>query len=76
MSKILDKLASPNFWVAIASLLGIAGIALMLVGGFIDDDGFVRFGMWLLMPLVLGAIILVVVVIPILIWANHKHKRD
>jgi hypothetical protein len=76
MSKILDKLASPNFWVAIGSLFGVAGIGLMLGGFFAGNEDLTRLGMWLLTPLLLGGIALVSVVIPILIRANRKHKRD
>jgi hypothetical protein len=76
MSKILDKLASPNLWVAIASILGVAGIALMIAGFLTGSDGLIRVGMWLLVPLLLGGIVLVGVVIPILVWANRKHKKD
>ena len=76
MSKILDKLASPNLWVATASLVGVAGLALMLGGFFAGNDGLIHVGMWLLTPLLLGGIVLIVVVIPILIWANRRHKKD
>jgi uncharacterized membrane protein len=76
MSKILDKMGSPNLWITIASLLGVAGIALMFRGFFAGNDGLFRLGMWLLTPLLLGGIILIVVVIPILIRANRRDKKD
>jgi hypothetical protein len=76
MSKILDKLFSPNFWVAIASLAAIVGVALVLVGFLTTKDGLIRIGMWLFAPLCFGAVLLVLVVTPFLLWANRKHKMD
>lgn len=76
MCKILVKLASPNLWVAVASLLGAAGITTMMVGAIASSDRLIHLGMWLMLPLVLGSIILIAVVIPILVWANRRHKSD
>ncbi len=73
MSKF-NRLLAPNFWIAVFSVLGLIGLA-FVVGGIVSGESkFVTIGQILIAPLVLGAIALVVVVIPILIYANRKHK--
>jgi hypothetical protein len=76
MFKILDKLGSPNFWVTVASVLAVVGIAIMLLSLFSDNSVLMVLGTWLLAPLALGGLLLAVVVIPMLIWRNKRHRSD
>ena len=66
--QLVDGLLSPNLWVAVFSVLAVAGIVCLSCGQK-------TIGLWLLAPLVISGIIVIVVVIPILIRANRKHKR-
>jgi len=66
-NKWFQYLLWPNLWVGIFAVLALAGIACLLTGHR-------SAGLWLLAPLLLGGILLVIVVIPILIRANRKHR--
>jgi hypothetical protein len=76
MSRLINKLLSPNFWVFIASLLGIGGLACVVIGFLTGNQVLMYAGMWLFAPLVLGGILLMVIVIPLLIIANQQNKRE
>lgn len=75
MSKF-NRLLAPNFWIAVFSILGLIGVGFVVAGTVSGEPRFVTIGQVLIAPLVLGAIALVVVVIPILIYANRKHKGE
>jgi len=75
MSGLIDEMLSPNFWVWVASLLGIGGIICMVIGFFTGSRALMNIGMWLFAPLFLGGVLLLVVVIPALIVDNQRLKR-
>jgi uncharacterized membrane protein len=75
MSRLIDKLFSPNCWVLLASLLGIAGLVCVVTGFLSGNHVLMYAGMWLFAPLILGGVLLIVVVIPLLIVANRKHRQ-
>jgi len=67
---------SPNFWVGIASLLGVLGIV-SLVGSAAFDVAWLKpIGFILLSPIVVGGVLLVMVGIPILIVANRRAAKN
>lgn len=68
-NKFLNRLLWPNLWVGIFSLLGIAGIICLA-------SGYRKIGLWLLAPLWIGGVLLAVVIFPILIRANRKHRNE
>jgi hypothetical protein len=67
-NKHLKSILSPNLWVGVFSLLTIVGLICIALG-------YKTVGLWLLAPLLVGGLILFVVVIPILIRENRKHKK-
>lgn len=75
MSKF-NRLLAPNFWIAVFSIFGLIGVGFVVAGRVFGEPRFVTVGQVLIVPLVLGAIALVVVVIPILIYANRKYAAE
>jgi hypothetical protein len=69
-----SRLLAPNFWVALFSMLGLIGLGFVVTGIASGESKFVTIGQVLIAPLVLGAVALVVAVIPILIYADRKHR--
>lgn len=59
----------PNLWVGIFSVLALAGVVCLLTG-------YRNAGLWLLAPLLFGGLVLIIVIIPILIRANRKHRNS
>lgn len=80
MSRLIDKLLSPDCWVLLATLLAIAGQVCVVTGFLSGNHALMDVGMWLCAPLILGGVLLMVVVIPLLIvdnWKlNRKHKQQ
>ena len=72
MPRLLAKLLSPNLWVLIASLLGIGGLACVLIGFLTGIQALTYVGICLFAPLIVGGVLLLTVIIPILIAANRK----
>lgn len=68
----MKVLRSPNFWVGLTCIAGLAGIACVATGLLSSNESLTRAGLWLLGPLMLGGVLLVVAVIPILIWVNRR----
>lgn len=69
-NRLLNRLLTPNLWVAIFCVFAVAGIICFGLG-------YRQLGLWLLAPLIVGGVILFLVLIPILIRANKKHpNRD
>ena len=67
---------SPNFWVGIASFLGVLGLV-SLVGSAAFDIAWLKpIGFILLSPIIVGGVVLVMVVIPILIVANRRAEKN
>jgi hypothetical protein len=73
MSRILDRLLSPNFWVTIALVLGCTGIVCMIAGAVTENSLLTEIGMWLQTPLIICGFTLVRVVIPLLIIKNRRN---
>lgn len=69
-----NRLLAPNFWVALFAIFGLIGLGFVVAGMVSGESKFVTIGQVLIAPLILGAVALVFVVIPILIYANRKHK--
>ena len=67
-NRLAKSLLAPNLWVGISCALAVAGIVCLSVG-------YRKIGLWLLAPLLVGGVIVVVVLIPILIRANRKHRN-
>jgi hypothetical protein len=72
MPGIIQKLASPNLWVALGFPFALAGVAILLHGFSSEDEGLIRLGGWLLAPVLIGGILLVDVLIPALAFFNRK----
>jgi len=68
MNRVLENLKSPNWWVALFSVFGIAGLVCF---GF----GRKQLGFFLLLPILIGGLVLVCIVIPILIFSNRKNTQ-
>jgi hypothetical protein len=75
MSRLIDKLLSPNLWILLVTLLAIAGEICMVTGFIIRSRPLTYAGMWLVAPLVLGGVLLLVIVTPIVIVADRRHKQ-
>jgi hypothetical protein len=69
-------LLSPDFWVHAAALLAVGGLICVAAGLLIGNHGLVIAGEWMSVPIIVGAVLLTIIVIPLLIAANHKHKRQ
>ena len=67
--KRFDLLLAPNLWVGICSVLAVGGIVCLILGRK-------TLGLWLVAPLLIGGVILTIVVIPIVIRANRKHRKS
>ena len=67
---------SPNSWVLIASALAVAGLIASVVGWVAHASWLRIAGMVLLAPIIVGGIGLVLVVIPFLIIANHRRRKN
>lgn len=63
---------SPNFWVGVASVIAVCGLAVVVAGWCLGDQSVMKVGMWLLSPLIIGGVATVVVAVPVLILANRK----
>lgn len=73
--KLLKYLLWPNMWIAIFSTAGLLGLVSIAVGLLIHVAWLRTFGIWLEAPLLTGGVVLVLVAIPILIYANWKRER-
>lgn len=69
-------ICSPNFWVGIASLLGVVGVVSLVASAAFDLAWLKTVGFVLLSPIVLGGVLLVIVGIPILIIANRRAAKE
>jgi len=68
----MKALKSADFWVGIASIAAIAGIACVVAGLVSANRSLTNVGLWLVGPLVVGGVFFVLVVIPLLIRANRR----
>lgn len=71
--RALRSLTSLNTWVLILSLSAVCGIALIGIGAAANLPVLVRTGIGLVLPLLAGACVLVLLVIPLL--AIHRSRR-
>lgn len=76
MKRVFGKLLSPSFWVAVFSILACGGAVCFIVGIVSEMEWLKTLGIWLFSPLLVGGVLLVVVGIPILIFANRKQEGD
>lgn len=69
-NRFVNGILSPNLWVVVLSGLAVVGLLFLATGHR-------KVGLWFLLPLLTGGLILIVLVIPILIRANAKlrHRR-
>ena len=72
---MLAKLKRPEVWVAILIVLGALGGFGLAVGKATHTGWLYWVGLGLCIPGVLVVVLLVVVVFPILIWANHRARK-
>ena len=75
MRRLSEHLLSSDFWVGCIAFLAVVGLLLCAVGFLAPSRRLVIIGLWFSAPLILSGIILLVVVIPILIVANWKHRK-
>jgi|LSQX01.1.fsa_nt_gb hypothetical protein len=75
MKKLTQYLLSPNAWVGIFSILAVAGLLLCAVGFVAQVRQFTVIGLWLIMPMVIGGIIILFVVFPVLMVINRRQRR-
>lgn len=66
---------APESWVYAAAGIGAVGIILVVAGRLAESRPVVRLGVWLTAPLLAVAVLLVVVAIPLTLWARRKAKR-
>jgi hypothetical protein len=76
MHWLIDKLFWPNCWVLLATLLSIVGLVCVVTGFLSGNHVLMRAGIWLCAPLLILGGVLLIVVIPLLIVANRKHKQQ
>ena len=75
MSK-LSRILAPDTLVVVFCLLAALGIAFLVAAMLMGEPIFATIGEILLAPLLLGALLIIVVVYPILIYLNLKDKRN
>jgi hypothetical protein len=67
---------APDTWILIASVLGAAGL-LVSAAGWVANVSWLRMvGMVLLAPIIVGGIGLMLFVIPFLVIANHRSRKN
>ncbi len=71
----MNRLLSPNLWIAIFCVLAVIGIVLAIVGTTADMPWVKTTGIVLILPIVIGGILLVLIGFPVLIIANRKLAR-
>lgn len=76
MTKLADRLLSPDFWVRLATVLAAIGMVLCGVGAFAGLRWLAWVGVGLCVPIVLIGVLLVVVVIPVLVISNRKKRSN
>lgn len=76
MRKLTDYLLWPNAWVGVLSVLAVVGLLLCGVGFLANVRQLTLIGLWLTAPLQIGGIIILFVVIPVLIVANRKQRKQ
>jgi hypothetical protein len=74
MSSLSPK--SPNFWVLVSSILGVAGLIASGAGWVTHVPWLTTVGLALLAPIIFGGIVLLVIVIPFLIVANRRRRQN
>ena len=71
----MNRLCSPNLWVAIACGSAVLG-CMLAVSGTVGDVPILRtVGLALISPIVVGGLVLAIIVIPILVLANRKRNQ-
>lgn len=65
-------LKSPELWQLVLTIAAVAGIGCMIAGLFLENETLTHIGVWLMVPLLAGGVFLILVIIPILMWANRK----
>jgi membrane protein YdbS with pleckstrin-like domain len=73
--RIRERLLSPNFWVAVFSLMAALGLLCAVMGSLLDNRFLQMIWPWLAAPIVVLGVILAVAVIPILIFSNWRHRQ-
>lgn len=75
MRKLTQYLLAPNAWVGVFSILAVAGLLLCAVGVVAQSRQLMVVGLWLITPIVIGGVVIVLVVFPLLIAANRRHRK-
>ena len=76
MKKLIEAIKSPNCWVYLASLSGLFGIILTIIGTLANSSQLSHLGLILLLPLLIGGLFLIVVIFPMLVCLNRKHRDN
>ena len=74
MIKWREEVLTPSWWANVFTVLGAVGFLFCVVGALGSIPVLVTIGFVLLVPLFAGGILLVLVVIPVLIWADRKKR--
>lgn len=74
MSKIIEKIPSPDRWPQIAAVVAVVGMCVGLLGVFLRSKSVIYFGIYLILPLLLMGVFLTIVVIPIAILMNRRQE--
>jgi len=70
------SLKSPNTWVLLACIIAVLGIAALAIGWASQVSWFRWVGAALIAPIIMGGLVLIIVVIPILIVANRRMRKE
>jgi hypothetical protein len=65
--KLTERLLSPNLWIAIATVLAIAGLVCLGLGVLLKIPLLADIGIWLGAPLVVGGALLTIILVPVLL---------
>lgn len=75
MKGFTEYLLSPNAWVGACSILAVLGLLLCAVGFLAQNRQCMLIGLSLTTPILVGGIVLLLVVFPLLMLANRKHRK-
>jgi hypothetical protein len=75
MMALSDRFLSFEFWTNAAACVGAVGIACCGVGFVAHFPALTTVGLWLILPMLLGGLVILVFIIPVLIASNARVKR-
>ena len=73
--KFSQRLLAPEFWIGVFTLLAAVGLACVAISLATHEPVFFDIGLWLFAPLLVTGALLTLVVVPILIVLNRKHRK-